>query len=180
MFKTDGQENIKVPVNLVRFNSLVKACCLVSTTLPEAVTILTHGLPHLLLATPNAEGVDPLPGKEASHGEERSSFGKAGRYEACHDLSPVTPLAHQASTLRPVLMASWLPLFLPRTRQVTCRRALASSSCVGARGFPWARGSRSELSSQLGCKSRLGQYHPYVDSLKLAFMQLPLHKPCGP
>lgn len=56
------------------------------------MTMLTHGPPHLFLATPNS-GVDPLPGKEISPGEEWSSFGKAGRSEACHDLSPVTPLA---------------------------------------------------------------------------------------
>lgn len=55
--------------------------------------MLIHGLPHLFLATPNSDGVHPLPGKEASLGEEWSSFGKAGRSGACHDLSPVTPLA---------------------------------------------------------------------------------------
>lgn len=57
------------------------------------MTMLIHALPQLFFATPHSDGVDPLPGKEASLGEEQFSFGKAGRYESCHDLSPVAPLA---------------------------------------------------------------------------------------
>lgn len=119
--------------------------------------MLIRGLPHLLLATPNAGGVDPLPGKEASLGEEGSSLGEAGRHEACRDLSPVTPAAHQVSTLGPGFMVAIIP---PKDHAGDLSPCLGIILTCGARGFPWAQGSRSEISSQRGCKGRLGQYPP--------------------